>query len=207
VLRRALPLILLAMPAFGGERLSGYTYESDLLAPGKGEVQADLAYRFLRSSTYEQADLRSGYARGVSEWLEAQLLLDFSIITPDTGQGSALGLVTGVLRAKMLDAHADPFGLGAQLSASAGNIGRFELRGVLDKWLGNFLVALNVLASETFGDQVAPTRLEQSLMLAYQMPTRLSVGIEVRNRSGFDDRAHYLGDAVYTGPTVSVRYQ
>jgi hypothetical protein len=207
VFRGVLALVLLAVPAFGGERLSGYTYESDLLAPGKGEVQADLAYRFLRSSTYEQADMRSGYAHGVSEWLEAQLLLDFSIITPDVGQGSALGLVTGLLKAKMLDAHADPVGLGAQLSVSAGNLGRAELRGMLDKWFGNFLLALNVLASETLNDAVAPTRLEESVAIAYQLPTRLSIGIELRNRSGYDDRAHFIGDAVYTGPTVSVRYK
>jgi hypothetical protein len=208
VFRGVLALILLSTSAFGAERLSGYTYESDLLEPGKGEVQADLGYRFLRSSTYEQADMRSGYARGVNEWLEAQLLLDFSIITPETGQGSAVGLVTGLLKAKLYDARKDPIGLGGQLSLSGGTVGHLELRAIVDKWLGNFLVALNVLWSETFvGPDVAPTRLEQSLSLAYQLPTRLSIGLEVRNRSGWTDRAVYVGDAVYLGPTMSLHFK
>jgi hypothetical protein len=206
VLRGVLALVLLAVPAFGGERLSGYTYESELLAPGMGEVQADLAYRFLRTTTYEQADMRSGYARGLSEYLEAQLLLDFSIVTPDVGQGSALGLVTGVLKAKLFDGRTDPLGVGAQLSASAGNVGRFEFRVILDKWFGNLLLALNALANQTFGDDLTPTRLEESLAVAYQLPTHLSVGFELRNRSGWDDQMHFIGDAVYLGPTISARY-
>ncbi|MFT3840541.1 MAG: hypothetical protein QM723_26370 [Myxococcaceae bacterium] len=206
--RGVLALMLLSTSAFGGDRLSGYTYESDLLEAGKGEVEADLAYRFLRTTTYEQADMRTGYARGVNSWLEAQVLLDFSIITPDTGQGSAIGLVTGLLKAKLMDGHKDPLGLGAQLSVSGGTFGHLELRAILDKWFGNFLIALNALWSETFiGPDVAPTRLEQSLNLAYQLPNRLSIGLEVRNRSGWNDHAVYLGDAVYMGPTLSMHFK
>lgn len=199
---------MLSTSAFGGERLSGYTYESDLLEAGKGEVEADLAYRFLRTNTYEQADMRTGYGRGVNSWLEAQVLLDFSIITPETGQGSAVGLVTGLLKAKLMDGHKDPFGLGGQLSLSGGTYGHLELRAIVDKWFGNFLIALNVLWSETFiGPDVAPTRLEQSLSLAYQLPNKLSIGFEARNRSGWSDHPVYLGDAVYLGPTMSMHWK
>jgi len=207
MLGRVVALVLLAGTAFGGERLSGYTYESQLLEPGRGEVQADLAYRFLRTTTYEEADVRTGFSHGLSKWLEGQLLLDFAIVTPAEGQGSALGLVTGLLRAKMTDGRSDAVGLGAEFSASVGpSVGALQLRGIADRWFGNLWLGFNASVSQAIGDDPVPTRLEQSLALAYQLPTKVALGFEARNRSGFDTHSHFIGDAVYLGPTLSARY-
>ena len=204
---RVVAFVLLAGTAFGSERLTGYTDETQLLEPGRGEVQSDLAYRFLRATAYEQADIRAGFAQGLSKWLEGQLLLDLAIVTPETGQGSALGLVTGLLRAKLTDARTDAVGLGAEFSASVGpSVGGLQLRGIADKWFGPLWLGFNASVSQAIGDDPTPTRLEQSLALAYQLPTRVSLGFELRNRSGFDTNTHFIGDAVYFGPTLALRY-
>ncbi len=203
---RVLLLVLLATPAFGAERSFAYTYQSDVLEAGKSEGQVDLAYRTLRHAGYDEVDSRLGFDFGLTRYLEGQLLLDYAIITPDAGDASLIAYLTGSLRARLADAHTDPVGVGFEAAASIGpDHGRLLARAVVDKWFGRLLLAFNALASETFGDDLAPTRFEESLGLSYQLPIHLSAGFELRNRHALDDHAHFLGDALYAGPTLNLR--
>ncbi len=203
---RLLALVLLAGPALAAERPFAYTQTSALLEPGQREAQVDGADRLLRSDDYNEVDTRFGFAFGLSKWLEAQLLLDLDIATPATGEADALGFVTGLLRARLLDGRSAPLGLAVNVAASVGpDHGRLEARAVADRSFGRLLLAFNALASGSFGTDATPTRFEESLGLVYQLPTRVGLGLEVRNRHALDPHAHFTGDALYLGPTLSLR--
>jgi hypothetical protein len=82
-----------------------------------------------------------------------------------------------------------------------------EARVGLEKWLGDFLFALNASVDYSVrkdGAAGPELHLEQSGGIVYRLGNAFTSGFEVRNRLGFE-RGEYFGDAIYCGPVFGYR--
>lgn len=200
--------MLLADAALAVERPLSFTIAGPTVETGAHELLLTTTPRFGRPDPFVRFENVVGFAYGFSDRLEAQLLLWLTVETMGLDRRSGEGAVATRWRWQPLGGHADLVGLNliATVAASPDSV-FFEARVGTEKWLGDFLFALNVAADYSVrkdGSAGPEAHLEQSAGVVYRLANRFSTGFEVRNRLGFE-RGNYFGDAIFAGPVFAFR--
>ena len=201
-------LLLSSGSAFATERSLAYTLAGPTVEAGAHEVLLSVTPRFGRPEPFLRIENLVGFAYGFSAKVEAQLLLSVALESAAGDSRSIEGAIATRWRWQLLNGRADVVGLGLTGTAAVSVDSVFlEARAGAEKWLGDFLFALNASADFTVrrdGGAGPQTHLEQSGGIVYQLSNGFSSGFEVRNRLGFE-RGEYYGDAVFCGPVFGVR--
>ncbi|MBA2480094.1 MAG: hypothetical protein H0V44_05480 [Planctomycetes bacterium] len=223
-------LTALATAAGASERLFTYTYESAVLAPGDRELELWTTYRHGRRYYYRRVDERAEFEVGVTERLQTAFYLNFSSKTqaaldasgnptydPTTGEAileheSGVEGVSWEWKYKISDAVADAFGSAAYIEFSLGaEEYEVELKGILDKKIGDDLVAFNLSYEAEWAFEPGFNRpehfIEADLGWSHRLGGGLAAGLEVRSVSEYEyDRGEssyeLAHSALFAGPVV-----
>lgn len=203
----------------GNDRKFAYTYETLVLPPGAREIEVWSTFRTDRGYFYRRFDQRVEYEFGVSENVMSALYVNHSSRIQDSNGGLAGGVavtsssvsISNEWKFKVLDRVADPVGLGFYSEATLGlDEIEVEAKILVDKQLGNLLVAFNAVAenewkteltggnSETLSELTA----ELDLGVAYTLNSHWSLGVELRNHNEIV-KGEWAHSAFFAGPAVS----
>ncbi len=202
--------LLASSAAIATERTLAFTLAGPTVDKGSHELLLSETPHFGRREPYLKFETGVGVAFGVTSTLEAQLLLAVAIEELGLGAGTRTAEGTAVTRWRWqpLDGRADPVGAGVTSTLAVGpDLVFLELRLGAEKWLGDFLFALNASADFSVrrdGATGPETHLEQSGGVVYRLANGFTSGFELRNRLGLE-RGNYYGDAIYVGPVFGVR--
>jgi hypothetical protein len=204
-----------AREAGAAERHFGFSYESSTLRAGQAELQPWSTVRIGRADYYNRIDARLGFELGLAKNLQAALFWNASTITYDIRLPGAseksrlsdteLDSLSLQLKYKLSDPVADALGSALFVEGNTGPLqASFEGRLILDKQLGSFVLAANVISglvelwelrSSTLGSFGA------TLAAGYYVTPSLVTSLELRNENGFS--AQFDRSVLYLGPTVS----
>ncbi|MBX7099668.1 MAG: hypothetical protein K1X89_18265 [Myxococcaceae bacterium] len=206
----ALALLLTALGAHAAERDFAFTWSTRMLAPKATEAFAGLTTHLGRVTEYSRVELRAGFAQGLAPGVETQVFFDAVPETSGQENRSAEMRVSNLWRLGILSPREGRFwnaavqaqlSLGPQAFAVDGRLVG-ELR------FGALLVAADaaVVQDAYFDGRSQPAHhLEQGVAVGYGLPNGVRVGLEWRNRLGFDAQG-FAGDAVSMGPSLSGRF-
>ena len=210
----ALGLLLPLLPreAAANERHFSYTYESGVLPPGGRELEVWTTARIGREDFYARFDQRLEFEVGLTERLMTAFYLNTSSTTADVGpwlRESEFEFegVSSEWKWKLADPVADGLGFALYAEASGGpSESELEAKLILDKVLGNVLVAANLVGA-TGWDYAGPeTETEQEaeadLGLSWRASPAFSLGLEVRSHNEFVD-GEWEHSALFAGPVFS----
>jgi hypothetical protein len=210
---------LLCANASANERHFGYVYETGVLAPGAKEIEVYNTLRAGREDYYAALDHRLEFEVGVAERLMTSFYLNWrnetagdSLATSFAWQG-----ISSEWKWKLADPVADPVGLGLYAELTYGTAGfEIEPKLLLDKKVGNWLLAANVVGEFEFENEADEAELEEiapdlALGASYEFKPGFQAGLEVRNhnaivKNGEDDMT-FAFSALYAGPVVSYATQ
>lgn len=215
-MKPVLALLVLAAALPAAERQFTYSHESNVLAPKEKELEIIATQKQGREYYYRASEQRLELEVGVAPGLQAAFYLNFSAEQTDKdGDGTVEKKDTikgwaGELKYQLTDAAADAIG-----SALYGEVyvGAHELKGeakvILDKRVGNWLVATNFVA-EAAQAQEPGANLEWEGKItggaSYRIGGGVSAGIEgvfTKEWVNEDDDGYELEKAVLQiGPVV-----
>jgi hypothetical protein len=212
---RPSPLLLAALlaplAATANERHFSYTYESAVLAPGERELEIWTTGRAGRDTRYVRLDERLEFEMGLLNGLQTSFYLNITAIGQDSGLGdltkSTEVSVSNEWKWRLLDSGADAIGLGLYFEVTAG-VDELELEGklILDKRIGNFLVAANFVAEHEWEygltETVKDLHLDGYLAASWFFTPRFSVGVEAWSSNVISD-GQWEFSALFLGPVVS----
>ncbi len=187
-MKPVLALLTLAALAPAAERQFTYTLESNVLAPKEKEIEIQTTHKAGRDYYYRASEQKFELEVGVAPHLQAAVYLVFAsenskkdgedLKESDTVKGWA-----GELKYQLTDAAADPIG-----SALYGELylGAHETKGegklILDRQVGDWLAAINLVAEVTQDNDpdVTHPELEANLVggLSKRLGSGLSAGLE-----------------------------
>jgi hypothetical protein len=204
---------LSAAAAAASERHFTYTYESAVLRPGAWEIEPWATFRAGRSDFYSRLDTRLEAELGLSDRLQTALYLNMKAVTADLPGGgrassSELEGISSEWKLKLSDPVADRagFALYGELGAGPSEI---ELEGklILDKRVGRFLGALNLVAEHEWSFEEPQTEREKKFEVdaagCFFLSPRLTVGLELRSHTVVPPGAEPTRSALFLGPTLS----
>jgi len=218
-------LAMTGWEARANERHFAWSYESATLPGGARELELSVTPRLERDSFYQEVDQRLEVELGLMDRLQTSVYFNFRLSRTDPDARIALGWsVSNEWKWKLLDAVADPVGLavyGEVTGGPAEGLLELEAKLILDKQLGNLLLAFNATAEEdfTFGPGVAGgatssnanssvTEVFGTAGATYAVrlggEVQVGVGAEARAESLFSGNTGYLHTAFYAGPQVSL---
>lgn len=191
-------LVAVMVPAMGSanERRFGYVYETPVLSPGARELEVWNTYRGGRQYSFRRLDQRIELEFGVAERLMTAFYMNYEWKAFDAN-GSAPGggrtteqsaSISNEWKYKISDRVADPLGLALYGEYTLGLHEReLELKVILDKQLGRFLLAGNLVGEQEWEDELEDGVLETEKELklevcggvSYSMTTQFSFGLEV----------------------------
>lgn len=221
-LRFVLPLLALTplTQAQASDRHFTFTHETDVLAKGDFELEPWTTLRIGKPDSYFGIDERLEFEVGLGHRLQTSLYLNATTERAGDGQGgftseSAFEGVSWELKGKLSDPVADAIGAGLYLEISAGP-GEVEFEGklLLDKSVGNFIGALNLVseAELAFHDEgLHPeAKVEVDLGLAGRIGKHVTLGVEVRQHNLIEaedgeTQMKLMHSALFAGPTVAWR--
>lgn len=201
-------VVLAGSSAVAYERPLAFTLTSPTVEKGKHELLLTLTPRFGRTQEFVRFEGLAGFGYGVSQTIDAQVLLAIALESFGRDQRSSEG--GGLLRVRWqpFDARNRVLGFNLQASAGLSPISVFfEGRIGLEKWLGDFLFAINATVDyrvRNDGALGADLHTEQTGGIVYRLANNFTVGFEVRSRIGFE-RGEYYGAAISMGPTLGWR--
>jgi len=217
----ALLSVSVASRASASERHFGFGYESTVLSPGLAELEPWTTVRAGRADYFSRLEARVGFKFGLVRNLQAALFWNISSTAEDVQvPGAALKSrlsttdfqsLSAQLKYKLTDATADALGSALLLEAQAGPllVGA-EARVILDKQLGNLLLALNLVA--TGYEQLELTSrfvgsFGATAGAGYFLTPNVVASLELRNENSLSkERAESmrsLSSVLYAGPSVS----
>jgi hypothetical protein len=212
-------LLLLAVTvaapcARANERHFTYTYETAVLPVATRELELWTTWRNGRERYYSAFDHRLELEIGLTERLMTAFYLNFGAVSLDTelGQRESSFEYRGVSsewKYKLTDPVDDVLGLGlyGELTASTSEY-EIEAKLLLDKYVGQFLFAANLVAELEWELERGET--ERELVLApvagvsWQFSPSASVGLEIRSHNEIVD-GEWEHSALHAGPVVSYR--
>jgi len=204
-------VILSATAAFASERHFTYAYESGVLRPGAREIEPWTTFRLGRSDFYSRLDTRIELELGLTDRLQTALYLNMKAQVEGTADERVSTTefegISSEWKLKLSDPVADRvgFALYGELSAGPAEV---ELEGklILDKRVGRFLGALNVVGEYEWGFE-EPGKREKGLEVdaggCVFVTPRLTVGLELRSHTVFPPEGEPTRSALFLGPTVS----
>ncbi len=210
-------LVLLASLLFGAsveanERHFTFAYESAVLPAGSRELELWSTWRVKRDDYYSRFDLRAEFEVGLTDNLQTSLYLNAKhILEPVAGSlvnEFAFDGVSSEWKYKLLDPVADALGLAlyAELTG-APDAFEIEAKVILDKRLGDVLLAANVVFEQEWEFDVASvgseTVLEVDLAATYFFTDAFSCGLEVRNHNLFTGSNGFESSSLFAGPVLA----
>ncbi|MCC6899462.1 MAG: hypothetical protein IT377_10835 [Polyangiaceae bacterium] len=213
--------LLAALPgtAAASERHFTYTYESNVLNPGDVELEPWTTWRAGRESYYSRFDQRLEFEFGVVPDLQMAWYWNMTALTADetdatSGQttrvsGFEFGGVSNEWKYKLSDSFADSIGSALYFEWTAAPAeAELEAKVILDKRMGNALVALNLVGEhewefEAKGDTKREIELEADLAFGYFLTPTLVLGLEARSHSELEGGKEHEVTAFSVGPSVA----
>ena len=191
-------LVAVMVPGMGSanERRFGYVYETPVLSPGARELEVWNTYRSGKAYSFRRLDQRIELEFGVAERLMTAFYMNYEWKAVDAN-GSAPGggrtteqsaSISNEWKYKVLDRVADPLGLALYGEYTLGLYEReLEFKVILDKQLGRFLLAGNLVGEQEWEDELEDGILETEKELkfevsggvSYSMSAHFSLGLEV----------------------------
>jgi hypothetical protein len=206
--------------AQASDRHFTFTHETDVLSKGDFELEPWTTFRVGRPDGFFRVDERIEFEVGLGHRLQTSLYLNATAKRAGDGQGgftteSAFEGVSWELKGKLSDPVADAIGSGLYLEISAGpEEVEFEGKVLLDKSVGNFIGALNLVAEAelAFHDEgLHPeAKFEVDLGLAGRLSEHVTLGVEVRQHNLIEaedgeTKMELAHSALFAGPTVAWR--
>lgn len=197
--------------ASANERRFTYTYESGTLPTGAVEFEPWTTARIGRESYYLRFDQRLEFEMGLTDALQTAFYINFTGVGARAGgaltESFSFGGVSSEWKLKLLDPVADALGLALYAEIGVGPLEtEFEFKVILDKRLGDFLLAFNAVAEielEKEADKtVTELVAETDLALGYLLSQHTSLGLEIRTHSEFAD-GKYEHTSLFVGPAFS----
>lgn len=210
VLAVLLGILFVPLAARANERHFSYTYESAVLAPGEKEIEVWTTYRNGRDTRYTRFDERLEFEVGVLPGLQTSFYVNLTAVGQDVGGElvkSTEVTVSNEWKWRLLDSSLDAVGFALYGEVTAG-VDKLELEGklIIDKRLGNLLLAANFVAEHewTFGIGATEKELQLDGYLAasWFFTPRFSVGLEARN-ANIIAGGTWEHSAFFLGPVVS----
>jgi hypothetical protein len=201
------------------ERRFTWVYESSVLSPGARELEVWNTYRSGKTYFFRRLDQRLEFEFGVAERLMTSLYLNTEWKAADDNGTDAGGAMRSELDAsvssewkyKMFDRVADPLGVALYGEFTLGLHEReVELKIILDKQVGPFLVAGNLVGEQEWKDDVRngivetgrEVKLEINGGISYSVTGHFAFGIEAVQQNimvgGEIEHA-----ALFAGPVVT----
>lgn len=212
VLQAFLILAVSAAVAAASERHFTYTYESAVLRPGARELEPWNTFRLGQSGFYSRLDTRLEAELGLTDRLQTSLYLNLKAQSADTpdGRSSSTELegISSEWKLKLSDPVADRAGVALYGELSAGP-SEVELEGklILDKRVGRFLGALNLVAEREWNFEEPETERETKLEVdaagCWFLTPRLTAGLELRSHTVVPPPGEPTRSALFLGPTLS----
>jgi hypothetical protein len=207
-------LVLAAAPSAGAtERQFTYTYGSATLGAGEREIEPWTTFRVGRDGYYSRLENRLELEVGLTDRLQTSWYLNLSTTTGDAwiGQGNSrqssqsVG-VSSEWKYKLLDPVADAVGMALYLEGEGSSSEvEVEAKLILDKRLGNVLVAANLVGAHEWDLSSVTTQREKfvevDLGAAYFVTPSITVGAEVRDHNVIAEV--WESSALFAGPAVS----
>lgn len=210
-------VLSLALPALSqaGERRFTYVYQTDVQPVGAREIEVWNTYRSGKSDYFRRIDNRIEFEFGVANNLASSLYLNNTASTAQVGEelvSSHSMSISTEWKYKLLDAVADPIGLGLYGELTLGTE-ETELEGKLlvDKHFGSFVAAFNAVYEQEWeaefenGEVEAEgeeAKLEFNLGLAYYIAHDFTVGLEARMQNVIE-HGETEHSALFVGPAIS----
>lgn len=189
--------------AVSAEHPLSFTEAGPMTEAGTHELLVTLTPRFGRPEAFTRFEGLAGFAYGLSSRLEVQVFLAVALESAGIDERATEGALGTRWRWQPLDPAKDVLGLDVVGTLALTPESVFlEARVGAEKWVGDFLFALNLSAdyvarsSSISGPQ---THLEQSGGIVYRLGNHFTSGFEVRSRIGFEGGEHF-GTAIYAGP-------
>jgi hypothetical protein len=216
VFQAFLMLAMSAATAGASDRHFTYTYESAVVHPGGREVEPWSTFRLGKSGFYSRLDTRIEAELGLSDRLQTSLYLNMKAQAADgpLGRSSSTELqgISSEWKMKLSDPVADRagFALYGELSAGPSEV---ELEGklILDKRVGRFLGALNLVAEHEWNFENPETEREKTFEVdaagCWFLTPRLTAGLELRSHTVVPPPGEPTRSALFIGPTVSYARQ
>jgi hypothetical protein len=214
-------LVAMMVPGAGSanERRFGYVYETPVLSPGARELEIWNTYRSGKEYYFRRLDQRIELEFGVADRLMTAFYLNYEWKVSDAnGAGLGGGLLTeqsasisNEWKYKVADRVADPLGVALYGEFTLGLHEReLEFKVILDKQLGRFLLAGNLVGEQEWEDELEDgvletereLKLEVSGGLSYSISPQFSFGLELVERNILKEGRveHAL---LYAGPVLS----
>lgn len=227
-----LVLVLLPHPSHAQDRLFTYTYQTNILPPGKAEIEVWNTIRWQRADYYRALDHRIEFEIGVAKQLQTSFYLNigtksFKALTSDYSTDAAGRLVIASIPAiqtetdisfsnewkyKLADPVADNLGFALYGEFTIGRrSAEIEAKIIVDKTLGEFLTAFNAVGEfeseielNNKGDVTSEKEfaLEFDYGLMYTVHQDFHVGFEAVNLNKFNSR-EWKHSALFMGPAFS----
>lgn len=203
------------------DRVFTYTYQSTVLNKGQRELESWHTFRMGREDFYIRYDNRTEFEIGLGSRLQTAFYLNFSSKTFTEMDDTIKSIVTeneigfsNEWKLKLFDPVADPIGLA--LYAEAGiSSNELEIEGkvIIDKKIGNFIIALNGVYEQEFKPYYQTVelkweteqKLEGYLGVAWSISPGFHLTLENAVKSVLVDGA-VTNSALFGGPGFSYSY-
>ena len=208
-MRALLVVVLLSAPvAVASEQPLSFTVTGPTVDQGANELVVSTTPRFGRPQEFIRVENLVGFGYGFTRTIQAQVLIAIALESFGRDGKSAEGGGEARVRWQPLDSRTHALGLNVRGAVGVSPDSVFlEGRLGVEKWLGDFLFALNlsidyrVRRDGALGPEL---HTEQTGGVIYRLANHFTSGFEIRNRIGFE-RGEYFGDAVFAGPVFGWR--
>lgn len=198
--------------ARANERHFTFTYETATLPAGAREIEVWTTPRIGRDDFFVEFDQRLEFEVGITDRVLTSFYLNASAVTadvaPDTRESvTSFDGVSNEWKVKLSDPVADPLGVALYGELSAGpTASELEGKVIVDRYLGNLLLAGNLVAAQEWEYDTTETESEQEVEIdlgaTYFVHPGVAVGLEVRNHNQVAE-GDWESSALYAGPVVS----
>jgi hypothetical protein len=226
-------LVVTPGSARANDRHFAWTYESASLPQGHAEIEPQVTARYGRSNWFGSLEYRLEFEVGLTDRLLAAVYLNGATMSMDTPiqpvgtlRTSFAGLTgaSGEVKYRLLDAVADPIGLALYgeitggtnpyeqgTDATSPDFLEIESKVILDRRLGNFLFAANLIYAHEFVFHRSGTthdnELELSAGVGYFVTPALMLGVELREHNVITPDSGWESSALMFGPTIAYSAQ
>lgn len=201
----------LGVTAQAAERQFTFTTQSSVLTPGTKEAEVITTYRAGRVDYFRAMDTRLELEVGVTDQFQTAIYLNWNSTTKADGSGgttteSGFESVSLEGKYKLSDSVADALGSALYAEATLGSEeAELEFKGIVDKRLGNILVAANGVYEAEFEMGPEDSEIEHVLKLtagaSYFVKPTFALGFEVVQKNVIEESEHEHA-MVHAGPVA-----
>ena len=218
-LKYLLFVLFFTSTAYSQDRLFTYTYQSSVLGKGQREIEGWNTIHWGREDYYRSFKHRLEFELGLGGHFQTSFYLNMKNTSFQTFENSQPVISSEIdisfsneWKYKMSDPVANALGsaLYGELTVSKDEI-EIEAKVILDKKMGHFTHALNLVAEPEFETEIengeAETEMELSFSalygMQYQVSKNLNIGFELSNRNKSNDENVWEYSTLFGGPCIS----